>query len=182
MKLSDIVKNYRLEHNLSVSEMAKRSGLSKGYISMIERGINPRTNTPISPTLNTLNKLSRGMNVDLEELLNCMDPEESVNLVDRLFVMGNIKTIPDIADKPDLYANFKRSDLVEEPDTNGTTGYYTDPETARLAQKMFEDPEMRALYHMKQNMAPEKFKAHYDMMKKLYDMEHPEDADGFTGA
>lgn len=103
MKLSDIVKNYRAKNNLSVSEMAKRSDLSKGYISMIERGVNPRTNTPISPTLNTLNKLSRGMNVELEELLNRMDPEESINLVDRLFVMGNVKTYSDKKNQQDLH-------------------------------------------------------------------------------
>ena len=61
------------------------------------------------------------------------------------------------------------------------SGYYTDPETARLAQEMFEDPEMRSLFHMKRNMEPEKFQAHYDMMKKLYDMEHPEESDDFYG-
>lgn len=56
-----------------------------------------------------------------------------------------------------------------------TAVYYTDPETARLAQEMFEDQTMRSLFHMKKTMEPEKFKAHIDMMQKLYAMEHPED-------
>ena len=54
-------------------------------------------------------------------------------------------------------------------------GYYLNPETSRIAQEMFEDEEIRSLFHMKRNMDPEKFQAHYEMMKKLYKMEHPED-------
>lgn len=60
--------------------------------------------------------------------------------------------------------------------------YYTNPATARLAQEMFEDPDLRALHHMKRNMDPEKFKAHMDMMKQLYKIEHPEDDDDFSGS
>lgn len=61
------------------------------------------------------------------------------------------------------------------------TGYYLNPETAALAQEMFDDPQMRSLFHMKRTMEPEKFQAHFDMMKKLYQMEHPEEDDDFTG-
>lgn len=59
--------------------------------------------------------------------------------------------------------------------------YYSNPETAKIAQEMFDDPQMRSLFHMKRTMEPEKFQAHYDMMKKLYEMEHPEDSDDFFG-
>ena len=62
-----------------------------------------------------------------------------------------------------------------------TAVYYTNPETAKIAQEMFDDPQMRSLFHMKRTMEPEKFQAHYDMMKKLYEMEHPEDSDDFSG-
>jgi len=53
--------------------------------------------------------------------------------------------------------------------------YYEDEETARLAQEMFDDPDMRALFHMKKNMDASKFKAHMNMMKELYRLEHPEE-------
>ncbi len=84
-------------------------------------------------------------------------------------------------DKIDLlchYFNCTRADIMEEHHEDD--GYYTDPETARLAQEMFEDPQMRSLFHMKRNMEPEKFKAHYDMMKKMYQLEHPEDGDDWA--
>ena len=60
-------------------------------------------------------------------------------------------------------------------------GYYFNEETAKLAQEMFDDPDMRALYHMKRNMNPESYRAHVDMMKRMYKLEHPEDDDDFTG-
>ena len=53
--------------------------------------------------------------------------------------------------------------------------YYTNPETARLAQEMFEDPDMRSLFSMKRNMDPKQFRNYIDFMKAQYRLEHPED-------
>lgn len=86
-------------------------------------------------------------------------------------------------DKIDLlchYFNCSRADIMEDHDTEAEQGYYIDSKTARLAQEMFEDPQMRSLYHMKRNMEPEKFAAHYDMLKKMYQLEHPEDGDDWA--
>lgn len=55
-----------------------------------------------------------------------------------------------------------------------TNRYYIDDETARLAGEMFADPDMRALFQMKRTMRPEVFRAHMDMMVKLYKLEHPD--------
>ncbi|WP_300810492.1 helix-turn-helix transcriptional regulator [uncultured Acetatifactor sp.] len=53
--------------------------------------------------------------------------------------------------------------------------YYTNEETAKLAQEMFEDEDMRSLFHMKRTMPPERFKAHMEFMKNLYNQEKGED-------
>lgn len=53
--------------------------------------------------------------------------------------------------------------------------YYTNEETAKLAQEMFEDEDMRSLFHMKRDMPPERFKAHMEFMKNLYKQEKRED-------
>lgn len=50
-------------------------------------------------------------------------------------------------------------------------GYYLNEDTAKLAQEMFEDEDMRSLFDMKRNMPPERFKAHMEFMKNLYDQE-----------
>lgn len=71
--------------------------------------------------------------------------------------------------------------MGEKKEEEKQTEYYTDTETARMAQEAFDDPDMKALFHMKRNMNPETFKAHLDMMKRMYQLEHPEDDDDFTG-
>ena len=54
-------------------------------------------------------------------------------------------------------------------------GYYLNEETAKLAQEMFEDEDMRSLFDMKRKMPPERFKAHMEFMKNLYRQETGED-------
>lgn len=57
----------------------------------------------------------------------------------------------------------------------GTPVYYENETTAKEAQEMYEDADLRALYHMKKKMDPEKFAAHMKWMKELYRLEHPEE-------
>lgn len=94
-------------------------------------------------------------------------------------VAGHAKKVPR------LQVTFDKQKITEEvmkvlnntlPDQpSGYPVYYTDQETADLAQAMLEDRDMRALYHMKRNTEPEKFKAHINMMKQIYKLEHPEE-------
>ena len=75
------------------------------------------------------------------------------------------------------YFNVKRSDIMEEhevPNSGQDENYYED---AKMAQEMFEDADMRSLFHMKKNMDADKFQAHMRMMKDLYRLEHPEEED-----
>lgn len=53
--------------------------------------------------------------------------------------------------------------------------YYQDEETARLAQEMFEDSDMRVLFDMKKNMTPERFAIQMRAFKDMYRLEHPEE-------
>lgn len=73
MTLGKIVEKYLREHGISQRSFAKKCGMSSGYISMIVNGINPRSNTPIVPTLKSLNGIAKGMNVSLDDLLSQMD-------------------------------------------------------------------------------------------------------------
>ena len=73
MTLKDLVIKYRTENGLSQRQFALQCGLSNGYISMIERGINPSTGEKITPTLQALNKLAAGMHTSLNELFTLVD-------------------------------------------------------------------------------------------------------------
>lgn len=80
MTLGDIVKQYREKNDISMDEFAKRSSLSKGYISMLENNINPRNNKPIAPTLPTIQKIANGMNMEVDALLKILDSDQAVTL------------------------------------------------------------------------------------------------------
>ena len=84
----------------------------------------------------------------------------------------DFETMERIADLFNVDMNFLYGKTGSEND------YYTDPETARLAQEMFEDTDMRSLFSMKRNMEPAKFKNYMDFMKAQYQLEHPEDETG----
>ena len=73
MTLKDLVIKYRTENGLSQRQFALQCGLSNGYISMIERGVNPSTGEKITPTLQALNKLAMGMHTSLNELFTLVD-------------------------------------------------------------------------------------------------------------
>lgn len=78
--LGAIIKNFREEHGLSMDAFADLSGLSKGYISMLEKNINPRTGKSITPSLDTYNSVAKALNVDLDKLLSMVDGNEEVFL------------------------------------------------------------------------------------------------------
>ena len=69
MKLGEIVRNYREENRLSMRDFAKKSGLSSGYISMLEKDRNPRNGKPIVPSIETYDCVATAMGISLDELL-----------------------------------------------------------------------------------------------------------------
>ena len=42
MNLGEVIKKFRYENNMTMEEFAKRTELSKGYISMLEKNSNPK--------------------------------------------------------------------------------------------------------------------------------------------
>lgn len=53
--------------------MAAQCGLSTGYISLIEKEVNPQTGKAMVPSLVVLNKLAKGMGMPLDNLLSMCD-------------------------------------------------------------------------------------------------------------
>ncbi|MER2060009.1 MAG: helix-turn-helix transcriptional regulator [Niallia sp.] len=63
MTIGDLIKKKRLENNISARELSRRSGVSQPYLSQLETGKND------NPSLNAIDKLSKGLGVTLLELL-----------------------------------------------------------------------------------------------------------------
>lgn len=80
MILGEIIKKFRIEHKMSMDIFAKKSGLTKGYISMLEKNEHPKSKKPIIPTDETLKKVARGMDTDLDFILNLLDPDQEIQI------------------------------------------------------------------------------------------------------
>ena len=69
MELKTFINSYRTEHNLTMEQFAKLASLSKGYISMLEKGYNPQTGKKIIPSISALNNIAIATGTDLDHLL-----------------------------------------------------------------------------------------------------------------
>jgi len=78
--IGEIIKKYRQEHGISMDEFGKRSGLSKAYISLLERGKSTRSNKPIVPSIDTLSAIAKAIGEDLDTLVYMLDPDQEVRL------------------------------------------------------------------------------------------------------
>lgn len=85
MTLGDYIKSYRERNSLSQRQFAGRSGVSNGYISMLEKNENPRTGLPLSPTMPVLKRLAFAMGMNVQELLSQVDDlpiDQSTSVMD----------------------------------------------------------------------------------------------------
>ena len=74
MKLGAWLKEYRQRHNMTMKDMAEACGFSKSYVNMLEKGVNTSTNKPVSPTLQTFEKIARATGQDIDSLLKIIEP------------------------------------------------------------------------------------------------------------
>lgn len=178
MAVKDIIKNRRIELGLTMKEVADAVGVSEGTISRWESGHIANMRRDKIVALAKVLGLSPSviMEWDGNKMISIPAVAEAAGIDD-----GTREFVDKIMEKQ---RNQRIAESVNKNYAENSTSsavYYTNPETARIAQEMFDDPEMRSLFHMKRNMDPKKFQAHYDMMKQLYALEHPEDADDFEG-
>ena len=72
--------------------------------------------------------------------------------------MGKVQLLAD-------YFHIQKSDLLEE--RSEREGYYIDPQTAEIAQQIYEDKELRALFDAAKDASPEDLQAVHMMLKAL---------------
>ncbi|MFM1541524.1 helix-turn-helix domain-containing protein [Helcococcus ovis] len=78
--LGKIINKFRKEKNISMDKFSEMSGLSKGYISMLEKNLNPKTGAAITPSLETYQAVSKAIHIDFDELIKSVDSNSEVNL------------------------------------------------------------------------------------------------------
>jgi len=93
MKLGDLLRSYRNSHDLSQRQFALRCDLSNGYISILEKGINPNTQRPVTPTIPQLKKLADGMDMSLSELFERVD-DMPIDFGSNIIPLPEMRKIP----------------------------------------------------------------------------------------
>ena len=78
MTLGNVISEFRNLNNLTMEEFSKSAGLSKSYISMLERNRDPRGNT-INPSMEVIDKVATAIGVDLDTLVQTIDQDVVVN-------------------------------------------------------------------------------------------------------
>lgn len=67
--LGEIIKMYRNENDMSMDEFAKRSGISKSYISVLEKNKRPGSDKPVEPSVGCVKQAADAMGVNFMELM-----------------------------------------------------------------------------------------------------------------
>lgn len=80
MQLGEWIKAYRKEQGLSMQNFADLCGFSKAYIGQLEKGINPKTNRPMSPTMQTFTKIASSVGLSVDQLLERLDADQPVSV------------------------------------------------------------------------------------------------------
>ncbi len=80
MTLGDIIKEYRQAHSLSMEEFSRYSGLSKAYISLLEKNKHPKTGKPIIPSLYTIRRVGVALGMSFDDLFSKLDNDYLVEI------------------------------------------------------------------------------------------------------
>lgn len=79
MTLGDIIKEYREAHKLSMDAFSEKSGISKAYISLLEKNKHPKTGKPIAPSIQCIKQAADGMGIDFDILFKKIDGNVVLN-------------------------------------------------------------------------------------------------------
>ena len=84
MTLGEIIKNYRNMHGISMDDFSQKSGISKAYISLLEKNKHPKTGNPIAPSIDSIKKAASGMGLDFNALFAMIDGDVDLSPISEL--------------------------------------------------------------------------------------------------
>ena len=73
MTLGDIIREYREANKVPMGFVADKCGISKGYVNTLEKNLTSKSGEVIKPTLETVVKISKGLKIELWEILAKLD-------------------------------------------------------------------------------------------------------------
>ncbi|MCI8586867.1 MAG: helix-turn-helix transcriptional regulator [Lachnospiraceae bacterium] len=141
MTLGDIIKEYRNSNNLSMDAFSERSGISKAYISLLEKNKHPQTGKPIAPSIQCIKQAAEGMGMDFNVLFSKIDGNVSLNDTPT----DNPLTKKDERDiKKDLDSIMEKIETGEDSPL-----YYNGEEVDKESMELLRDAIGMSLRHLK---------------------------------
>lgn len=74
--LGEVIKAYREEHGMSMDDFSKASGISKAYISVLEKNKRPGSGLPVQPSVKCVLQAAKAMDVDGVALMFAISKDE----------------------------------------------------------------------------------------------------------
>jgi len=69
IRLAKVLQNYIAETKIKIRHFAEEAGISHSYLVMLKNGFHPKDKKPVEPTMDTLIKLAKAMDMPLADLL-----------------------------------------------------------------------------------------------------------------
>lgn len=134
MTLGDIVKNYRTEHGLSLREFSRISGVSNGYISMLEKNEHPKTKKPIVPSIEKMRCIANAMGMSFDSLLDMVDSDQPISIKKENAPAPSLTSSEsDLLNKYRRLNSEGRKKLVERADELFDLGYVEKGDAEKMA-------------------------------------------------
>jgi transcriptional regulator with XRE-family HTH domain len=123
MNLGEIIHNYRMDNKMTLDDVAKKCGITKGYVSMLEKNVNPKTKRALSPSIETILKVSKGLSIDIDKMFEMLDDDIRIALNHESLksVYGNIYANTNISQNTN---NGTISNNIGSGDNSNTTNNY----------------------------------------------------------
>ena len=155
MKIGEKINQLRTQHGYTMQVLADKSGLTKGYISLLEKGINPGTGKEIIPSLETVQNIAYAFNLSLDNFLDGVESYVELPLLssdnstlDQIISVSNQLTPP----RQHNVLNYAENQLDEQNGIVKLSGYIKEdiPEyttsglygalSAGTGQQIFDNP------------------------------------------
>lgn len=112
MTLGDIIKEYRTNHGMNIRDFSTRSGLSRAYISILERNVNPKTGKPVAPSIEIIKKVADAIGKDFNEIFSSIDSTTKIIVNRHIADCRNSSS----GNPPEIAVAASRSDTSESMD------------------------------------------------------------------
>lgn len=142
MTIGALIQQYCDQHGITNQQFSESCGLSKGYISMLINGKNPKTGKPPVPTVKTYQRIAEAMGLSINELLT----QTETDTPSYYHVIPARQSGQAADDRQQSYRGV--ADAIVEKLRESADLTVADDELWQMREDMRRNPELRVLYDL----------------------------------